>query len=132
MRYQIQGKKVIKSIQERLIRAKDYIFNEIVRMEPGITQQRNSSKSASSKEGGSATREPAFCLKAQLKESKRKQRSQKSVLSSLRSRNKKQKGPFLRRSDQIHVPLVNMTKSLGLKMLMPNLASIDNMLTNFN
>ena len=27
---------------------------------------------------------------------------------------------------------MNVTKSLGFKMLMPNLASIDNMLTNFN
>ena len=50
----------------------------------------------------------------------------------LRSRNKKNKGPYLRRSDQIHIPIVNVAKSLGFKMMMSNLASIDNMLTNFN
>ena len=38
----------------------------------------------------------------------------------------------MRRPDQIHIPVVNVSKSLGFKMLMPNLASIDNMLTNFN
>lgn len=47
-------------------------------------------------------------------------------------RNKKNKGPFLRRPDSIHIPIVNVSKSIGLKMLMPNLATIDNMLTNFN
>lgn len=54
------------------------------------------------------------------------------MLLTLRHRNKKNKGPWLRRPDEIHIPIVNVTKSVGFKMLMTNLASIDNMLTNFN
>ena len=88
LKYQIQGKKVIKSIQERLVRAKDHIYNEIVRMEPGITQ-RNVSKSSSSKGRETVDRNGR----------KTHQRTQKSILSSLRSRNKRNKGPYLRRPD---------------------------------
>ena len=59
-------------------------------------------------------------------------RSQRSVIAQLRNMNRKKKGPFLPRPDYIHIPLVNVTKSLGFKMQMPTLANIDNMLTNFN
>ena len=50
----------------------------------------------------------------------------------LRNLNKKNRGPFLVRPDSIHIPIVNVTRSIGFKMNMSNLASIDNMLTNFN
>ena len=53
-------------------------------------------------------------------------------MGTLRSQNKKNRGPFLRRSDQIHIPIVNVTKSLGFKMRMETIATIDNILTNFN
>lgn len=38
----------------------------------------------------------------------------------------------MRRPDTIHIPIANVAKSMGFKMLMSNLASIDQMLTNFN
>ena len=50
----------------------------------------------------------------------------------IRQRNKKQKGPYLRRPDTTHVKVVNVTKSIGFDMAMVNLAGIDNMMTNFN
>ena len=65
-------------------------------------------------------------------ETGKKQRSQKEVLNLIRNRNKKGKGPFLRRSDTMHIKIVNVTKSIGFDMQMVNLAGIDNMMTNFN
>ena len=62
----------------------------------------------------------------------KKHRTQKEVLNCIRTRNKKQKGPFLRRPDSMHIKVVNVYKSMGFDMQMVNLAGIDNMMTNFN
>jgi hypothetical protein len=59
-------------------------------------------------------------------------RSQKEILGMIRKRNKKSKGPYLRRPDQIVTKIVNVSKSFGFKVQMSNLPGIDNMLTNFN
>ena len=59
-------------------------------------------------------------------------RTQKEILNMIRQRNKKQKGPYLRRPDNMHIKICNVTKSIGVDMSMVNLAGIDNMMTNFN
>ena len=59
-------------------------------------------------------------------------RSQKEILGLIRKRNKKNKGPYLRRPDQITAKIVNVSKSYGFKVQMSNLPGIDYMLTNFN
>ena len=61
-----------------------------------------------------------------------KQRTQKEILCHIRKRNKKNKGPYLLRPDNIHAKVVNVSKSFGFKVQMQNLPNIDNMLTNFN
>lgn len=56
LKFQLQGKKVIKSIQERLIRAKDYVFNQIVRIDPGATSRPASSPRSDCKEAAERSR----------------------------------------------------------------------------
>ena len=99
-------------------------------MEPTITI-RNTSKTSS--HGSNNSRQNVVTDEGRGANALRThQRTQKSILGTLRGRNKRKKAPYLLRPDQIHIPVVNVTKSLGFKMLMPNLSSIDNMLTNFN
>lgn len=99
-------------------------------MEPGITKRGNS-KSSGNGSANSQSKDSKAAAEGR-NAPRTHQRTQKSILGTLRGRNKRNKGPYLRRPDFIHIPVVNVTKSLGFKMLMPNLASIDNMLTNFN
>lgn len=104
LKYSIQGKKVIKSIQERLIRAKEHIYNEVVRMDPNVALRHKSNSSGrNSSNGAKPEGTPASGTAASRSEQKMQvkphKRSQKSILGLLRQRNKKNKGPYLRRSD---------------------------------
>ena len=46
--------------------------------------------------------------------------------------NKQGKAPWLRRSNNVHVKLVNLYRSVGLKVQMDYLSNIENMMINFN
>ena len=59
-------------------------------------------------------------------------KSTKLVLQEIRKRNKKGKGPFLRRPDSLHTKITKFRRSMGLKFTLDTLPGIESVLTHFN
>lgn len=74
----VDGKKIVKSIQERLLEVKEYLNNQVLLVDPTLKKKYFSQK-------------PEDIAKY----------NQKYILTQIKTRNKKGRGPFLRRPDSL-------------------------------
>jgi hypothetical protein len=56
----------------------------------------------------------------------------RNSINYLNQLNSQGDGPYLQRSNLVHVKMMNITKAIGVEIRYDNLPNIENLLTNFN
>ncbi len=105
----VDGKKIVKSVQDRLLEVKEYLHNQVLLVDPGLKKKFYSQK-------------PEDIAKY----------NQKYILTQIKTRNKKGRGPYLRRPDSLLAKMLQKKRSMAVKIVLDTLPGIETVMTNFN